>query len=95
MSADSKDIIAFLYFAAKDLEVDYCLEVIEKIHQMTLETLAKFSDSDLEKTFVRRREDKESHFALRWILHHLIDHEATHKGQILMIKRLILSGGRQ
>lgn len=26
--------------------------------------------------------------SLRWILHHLIDHEAQHKGQALMLERL-------
>jgi uncharacterized damage-inducible protein DinB len=26
---------------------------------------------------------------LRWILHHLIDHEAQHKGQIMLLRRLL------
>ena len=35
------------------------------------------------------RRGQESEYNLRWILHHLIDHEAQHKGQILMLKRLM------
>lgn len=79
----------FKDFAAHDLGIEYCLEVVEKIHQMTLEILAKFTDSDLEKSFVRVREDRETHYSLRWILVHLLEHDAEHKGQMLMIKRLL------
>jgi uncharacterized damage-inducible protein DinB len=79
----------FKDFAAEDLDVNYCLEVIEKIHQMTRESLAEFTDDDLEKLFIRKREDRETHLSLRFIFKHLLDHEGTHKGQILLIKRLI------
>ncbi len=79
----------FKDFAAHDLDIDYCLEVVEKIHQMTLETLAKLTVEDLEKTFVRVREDGETHYSLRWIFVHLLEHEAEHKGQMMMIKRII------
>jgi uncharacterized damage-inducible protein DinB len=76
-------------FAAKELDVEYCLGVVDKVHQMTLETLSKFSDEDLERFFIRDYQDKKGEFSLRWILHNLYDHEATHKGQILMIKRIL------
>ncbi|MBX7172845.1 MAG: DinB family protein [Pyrinomonadaceae bacterium] len=79
----------FRDFAAEDLDIDYCLEVVEKIHQMTLETLAKFTDADLKRTFVRMLQDRETHYSLRWIFVHLLEHDAEHKGQILMIKRLL------
>lgn len=85
----------FKDFAAENLDIEYCLEVIEKIHQMTRETLATFTDEDLEKTFVRTREDSETHYSLRWIFVHLLQHDAEHQGQIMMIKRLLREQGKR
>ena len=81
----------FKDFAAHDLNVEYCLQVIEKIHHLTRETLTRLTDDDLEKTFVRVWENGETHYSLRWILVHLLEYDAEHKGQILMIKRLVQS----
>ena len=53
------------------------------------------TDDDLEKTFVRVREDRETHYSLRWIFVHLLEHEAEHKGQIMMIKRLLKGKGKR
>jgi uncharacterized damage-inducible protein DinB len=79
-------------FASKDLDVEYCFDAVDKVHAMTLETLSKFTDGDLETFFTRDYDDKQKEFSLRWILHNLYDHEATHKGQILLIKRLLRKG---
>jgi len=76
-------------FASKDLDSQYCIDAVEKVHKLSRKVLAQFNDDALEKTFVRKREDRESHYSLRWILLHLIEHEATHKGQIMMLKRLL------
>lgn len=85
----------FKDFAAHDLDIEYCLGVIDKIHVMTLETLAKLTDDDLEKTFVRVREDRETHYSLRWIFVHLLEQDAEHKGQMMMIKRLVKEGEKE
>jgi uncharacterized damage-inducible protein DinB len=45
--------------------------------------------NNLDRTFSFERRDTTEERSLRWILHHLIDHEAQHKGQILMLKRLL------
>jgi uncharacterized damage-inducible protein DinB len=82
----------FKDFAAEDLDVAYCLEVVEKIHVMTRNTLSKFTDGDIEKLFARKREDKETYYSLRWIFVHLLQHDAEHQGQIMMIKRLVRKG---
>ncbi len=79
----------FKDFGAEDLDAVYCIKTVEKIHKLTRERLSKFNDDDLEHLFIRKSKDKESHYSLRWIFTHLLDHEGTHKGQILMIKRLI------
>jgi uncharacterized damage-inducible protein DinB len=81
----------FKDFAAEDLDIEYCLRVVEKIHQMTRETLKQFTAEDLDKTFVRRGEDRETNYSLRWIFTHLLQHDAEHQGQIMMIKRLLKS----
>jgi uncharacterized damage-inducible protein DinB len=93
MTDEIKDILHhdlwFKDFAAEDLDINYCLEVVEKIHRMTRESLAGLTDDDLKSTFVRRREDRETHYSLRWIFIHLLQHDAEHQGQMMMIKRLI------
>ena len=78
-------------FGSKDLDAQYCINAVEEVHELSRQVLAQFGDDNLGKTFVRRREDRESHYTLRWILLHLIEHEATHKGQIMMLKRLLQS----
>ena len=65
----------------------FCLQEIEKIRNQTRDVLFSYSDKDLERMY--ERPDKPIVHNLRYILHHLIDHEAQHKGQILMLKRLM------
>ena len=76
-------------FASKLNSAQFCLDQIANVRKQTRDLLASFNDNDLERiiTFERRGEPHEH--SLRWVLHHLIDHEAQHKGQILMLKRLI------
>lgn len=77
-------------FAAKNYSAEFCIEAVDKISALTREKLKEFSDADLEKYFDWTKDDgTKTGKPLRWILHHLIDHEAQHKGQILMIKRLL------
>ena len=66
---------------------EFCLQEAEKIRNQTRDVLFSYSDKDLERMY--ERPDKPIVHTLRWILHHLIDHEARHKGQILMLKRLM------
>jgi uncharacterized damage-inducible protein DinB len=71
--------------ARNNHSTEFCLREIENIRNQTREVLFSFSDADLDRTITY---DEDEH-NLRWILHHLIDHEAQHKGQILMLKRLM------
>lgn len=79
-------------FASKNYSADFCLSVIDDVRRQTHDFLAKLNDDDLEKTYSHTRGDKQMEASLRWILHNLVDHEAQHKGQILMLKRLL--GGK-
>ncbi|MDQ2921916.1 MAG: DinB family protein [Acidobacteriota bacterium] len=76
-------------FPEKSYSAEFCLNEIKKIREQTHEILATFKDSDLERIFSTERRGETHERSLRWILHHLIDHEAQHKGQILMLKRLM------
>ena len=77
-------------FAGKGYGARECIEKIDKISEMSREILARFDDEDLERLFGYERTSGERvEVSLRWVLHHLIDHEANHKGQISMLKRLL------
>jgi uncharacterized damage-inducible protein DinB len=76
-------------FAARGCSADFCLNETRKIRKQTRDMLSTFSDEDLDRVFTSERRGKTFEYSLRWILHHLIDHEAQHKGQILMLKRLL------
>ena len=68
---------------------DFCLREIENIRNKTRDVLFGKNDSDLDRLISFERRGETTEHSLRWILHHLIDHEAQHKGQILMLKRLM------
>ena len=67
----------------------FCLGEIEKIRNQTRDVLFSYNDKDLERIIIFERKGETTEYNLRWILHHLIDHEAQHKGQIFMLKRLM------
>jgi uncharacterized damage-inducible protein DinB len=68
---------------------EFCLREIEMIRNQTRDVLFTYNDKDLERIITFERKGKTTEYSLRWILHHLIDHEAQHKGQIFMLKRLM------
>lgn len=75
--------------ARKGFTTELCLQEIEKIRNQTRDVLFAFNDKDLERVITFERHGETTEYNLRWVLHHLIDHEAQHKGQILMLKRLM------
>lgn len=70
---------------------EFCLNEIKRIRQQTAEALALLNDTQLDRVFSYERNGETHELTLRWILHHLVDHEAQHKGQVLMLKRLMRS----
>ena len=68
---------------------EFCLKEIEKIRNQTRDVLFTYNDKDLERIITFERHGETTEYSLRWILHHLIDHESQHKGQIFMLKRLM------
>ena len=76
-------------FRRRGYTADFCLKQLDNIRDQTRALLATFNDNDLERIISYKRRGQIHEQSLRWILHHLIDHESQHKGQILMLKRLM------
>jgi uncharacterized damage-inducible protein DinB len=76
-------------FALRGYSAQYCLDVIDAIRAETRRLLASFGEDDLDRIYSHTRDGRTREVSLRWVLHHLTDHEAQHKGQILMLKRLL------
>lgn len=76
-------------FARRGYTAQYCLDAIDRVRQRSRELLAAFSDDDLDRLFSYQRGERTIEASLRWVLHHLVDHEAHHKGQISLLKRLM------
>ena len=80
--------------SSKGFSAQTAVAEIDLLSTKTRQLLSGFSDEDLDKYYERKGSDGNVYSrSLRWILHHLIDHEAQHKGQILMLKRLLGSEG--
>jgi uncharacterized damage-inducible protein DinB len=75
--------------AQRGYTAEFCLSEIEKIRNQTRDVLFSYNDKDLERIITFERKGQTTEYNLRYILHHLIDHEAQHKGQIFMLKRLM------
>ena len=79
-------------FALKRYQAEDCIDVLAKVHSRTVQTLTECTDDDLDAVFVNDLHPSGFRGSLRWILNRLIDHEANHKGQIAMMKRMIREG---
>jgi uncharacterized damage-inducible protein DinB len=75
--------------AREGYTAEFCLKEVELIRNQTRDVLFSYNDKDLERIIPFERHGETTEYNLRWILHHLIDHEAQHKGQIFMLKRLM------
>jgi len=64
------------------------IEALDWCRALTKERLKKFPKGEIEATRTYRGEGVIKVFNVRWILYHLLDHEAQHKGQILAIRRM-------
>jgi uncharacterized damage-inducible protein DinB len=71
---------------------NYFIGLLADLRIETHEVLAGIKDQDLEAKRVwtepRRSEDQEI-FTVRWILSHVLVHEAHHRGQIAQIRKLL------
>lgn len=59
---------------------------LDEVREKTRLALIKVNDKELDRRTIKHRNGMAS---LRWILYHLVEHEAHHRGQICMIRRLL------
>lgn len=72
--------------------LDYYMKTLDVVRDQTKADLKTLEDEDLDRLIMPLDPgdpDNTSQFSLEWILYHVIDHEAHHKGQIAVMKRLI------
>jgi len=71
-------------------------EKLEEVRTQTREDLATLSDVDLGRpiTLLDSGEsgEPEHRFSIEWILYHVMEHEAHHKGQIAVMRRFLPGG---
>jgi uncharacterized damage-inducible protein DinB len=72
----------------KGQELQFYIDKLNKTRLEVYQRLVKFMDDDLDKIV----ESEGKKFSVEWILFHLIEHEAMHIGQILLLKRLCSEG---
>jgi uncharacterized damage-inducible protein DinB len=71
----------------KDKPLSYFKEVLIETRSQVFDALDQFEDKDLDRIFPEGKEEGRR-FTLRWIIYHIIEHEAMHIGQISLLKRL-------
>lgn len=62
------------------------LERLDKVRTRTRKLLLKYHDKDLDTIRYQEEGFERIEFSIRWILYHLVEHEAHHRGQINMIR---------
>ncbi len=68
----------------KGQELQFYVDKLNETRHEVYQRLVKFKDDDLDKIV----ESESKKYSIEWILFHLIEHEAMHIGQILLLKRL-------
>lgn len=72
--------------------LEHFLEKLDTVRAGTRQTLATLTDEELDRQ-VTSLDDADNpdaeKYSIEWILYHLIEHEAHHRGQIAQMKRLV------
>lgn len=70
------------------IERQVYFDTIAETRKMLLDYINTMTDEDLEQTITRKHGDREHSFTKKWIIYHLIEHEAHHRGQMFMLIRM-------
>lgn len=84
LGTEETDQYAFKWVVPPRKPLAYYLDLQDKVRARTLESIKSFPDP----ATVVTREHWNASLTLRWILNHVINHEAYHGGQIVMLKTL-------
>ena len=69
------------------LEINEYLETIAATRKNFLEYISTLDDTELEKEVTIQRKSGEQKIKKKWIIYHIIEHEAHHRGQMFMLIR--------
>ena len=69
------------------LEINEYLEAIKEVRELLKSYMSSLKDSDLDGFVVQQRKDGEHKILRKWIIYHLIEHEAHHRGQMMLLIR--------
>ena len=73
--------------------LEYFLAVLKREREQCYTDLCGFTDADLDRAITPLDPgdpaNAENQFTMEWILYHVMEHEAHHKGQIALMKRLL------
>ena len=69
------------------LEINEYLETIAATRKNFLEYISTLDDTELEKEVTIQRKSGERKIKKKWIIYHIIEHEAHHRGQMFMLIR--------
>lgn len=67
------------------------LETLEWVRGLTRSKLAELKPEEIESSRTFKGAGVQKVFNVRWILWHIADHEAQHRGQMLAVKRMLSS----
>ena len=63
---------------------EFFITLLEEVRKQVHDRLKQFKDEDLEILI----DSDDEKCSIEWIIHHIIEHETMHIGQILLLKRL-------
>lgn len=73
-------------------ELEYFSKKLETVREETKTVLRRLTDADMSREVAPLdpgEGNEQVRYTIEWILYHLIEHEAHHKGQIALMKRLL------
>ncbi|HMS64272.1 MAG TPA: DinB family protein [Ignavibacteria bacterium] len=70
------------------LEISEYLETLEITRKNFLEYVSEMKDSELEEKIVMKRKSGDVEILKKWIIYHIIEHEAHTRGQMFMLIRM-------
>ncbi|MGH2574813.1 MAG: DinB family protein, partial [Ignavibacteria bacterium] len=77
-----------LYNPPKEpLEVNEYIEAITETRNIFRDYILSLNDSDLDELVIQKSTKGEKKVSRKWIIYHLIEHEAHHRGQMFMLIR--------
>ncbi|MEO8210348.1 MAG: DinB family protein [bacterium] len=69
------------------LEINEYMETIAMARKNFLDYVLTLKDSDLEENVIRESKSGERKILKKWIIYHILEHEAHHRGQMFMLIR--------